>query len=271
MKKISIITPCYNAEDYIAETINSVLNQTGRLSNRFELEYIVCDGGSSDKTVDIIKQYSKQDIILISEPDNGMYDALAKGLRLVTGDICAYINADDYYSPYAFDIVLEIFEKFNVNWVTGLTVSYCSKGYLTNIALPQPYKKELIQCGYYGTKLPFIQQESTFWRSKLNHRIDLNKLAELRYAGDYYLWKQFSETENLAIVMAYLGGFRSRQGQLSQNKKSYYDEMKLIADKPSIKDKISLLNIKLSKYYPFRFKRLLSKYILYDYNIDTWI
>ena len=104
--KLSIITPCYNSENFIEETIESVLSQRGD----FEIEYIIVDGGSTDRTLSIVRKYndwiesgsfpikcSKANITYISERDKGMYDALAKGFKLVTGDIIAYINSDDFY------------------------------------------------------------------------------------------------------------------------------------------------------------------------------
>ncbi|HAJ59018.1 MAG TPA: glycosyl transferase, partial [Cyanobacteria bacterium UBA8543] len=128
LKKFSIITPCFNAEKYIEETVRSVIEQTVILSKKAELEYIICDGNSSDRTVEVvesIKCHYKCDFIkIISEPDLGMYDALSKGLKLASGDIVAYINAGDYYNKHAFDVVLEVIESEKANWLTGYNVFY---------------------------------------------------------------------------------------------------------------------------------------------------
>jgi glycosyltransferase involved in cell wall biosynthesis len=80
LKKISIITPCRNAARFIGETVESVIGQTALFSGRAELEYIVCDGNSSDGTPDIVRSYGNKSIKIVSEPDAGMYDALSKGL-----------------------------------------------------------------------------------------------------------------------------------------------------------------------------------------------
>ena len=95
---ISIITVSYNAQDTIARTIESVLKQT------FEnIEYIIIDGASSDDTVEIAQTYQAvfdntegRSLTIISEPDNGMYDALNKGAKLAHGEIVGQINADDW-------------------------------------------------------------------------------------------------------------------------------------------------------------------------------
>jgi glycosyltransferase involved in cell wall biosynthesis len=168
MNKISIVTPCFNTESCIQETIYSVLEQTAVISKRVELEYIICDGRSTDRTIEIIKQINSPAIELISEPDRGMYDALAKGLKLATGDIVAYINAGDYYHKCAFDIVLDLFEEKKINWLTGYTVLYNEKSYALPLLLPFKYRKRLFDCGMYLGKLPYVQQESTFWSAYLN-------------------------------------------------------------------------------------------------------
>lgn len=89
--KISIITVCYNAEAVIEKTIQSVLNQKYQ-----KLEYILIDGGSNDKTLDIIKKYSKDTRVkYLSEPDEGIYDAMNKGARMATGEYVEFLNAGD--------------------------------------------------------------------------------------------------------------------------------------------------------------------------------
>ena len=88
--KISVVTVCYNAEKTIEATIKSVLNQS-----YCNVEYIIIDGGSTDGTIEIIKKYSDKVTYWISEPDNGIYDAMNKGISMALGDFILFIGSDD--------------------------------------------------------------------------------------------------------------------------------------------------------------------------------
>ncbi len=101
--KVSIITVCFNSEKTITRTLESVLNQTVSC-----FEYIIIDGKSTDRTLDILKSYEEQfngKMKIISEPDNGIYDAMNKGISMASGDIIGIVNSDDYYEPDAIEIM----------------------------------------------------------------------------------------------------------------------------------------------------------------------
>ena len=100
---ISIITVCLNAVETIETTIRSVLQQTYK-----NVEYIVIDGGSTDGTLQIIEKYRNDISILISEKDEGIYDAMNKGIELARGDYIGIINADDWYEKDAVEHVVQI-------------------------------------------------------------------------------------------------------------------------------------------------------------------
>lgn len=110
---VTILTVAFNAEKTIAKTMESVLNQTYS-----DIEYIVIDGASKDKTVEVAKKYQKmfddalgRTLTIISEPDKGMYDGLNKGARLAHGELVGQINADDWYEPDAVEAMVQLFEK----------------------------------------------------------------------------------------------------------------------------------------------------------------
>ncbi len=105
----SIITPCFNSEKTIKRTLESVLNQTCQ-----DYEYIIIDGGSTDKTLNIIKSYKpffKEKLKVVSEKDDGIYDAMNKGIYRAQGEIIGIINSDDYYENNALENILQYYDK----------------------------------------------------------------------------------------------------------------------------------------------------------------
>ena len=104
--KFTIITAVYNGEDTLERAIESVLSQSCP-----DFEYIVVDGGSTDRTVEIIKKYEPQLAKWVSEPDRGMYDAMNKGIAMASGEWVGILNADDWYEPDALEQVAAALEK----------------------------------------------------------------------------------------------------------------------------------------------------------------
>ena len=102
--KFSIITITFNSRQHLAETIESVL-----LQDQTDFEYVIVDGGSTDGTLEIIREYAAADprIRWISEPDDGIADAFNKGLRMARGEIVGILNSDDYYLTWALASVAE--------------------------------------------------------------------------------------------------------------------------------------------------------------------
>lgn len=101
---ISVITVTYNAKSYLEQTMQSVFAQTYP-----NIEYIIIDGGSIDGTLDIIKHHEKKIAFWVSEKDNGIYDAMNKGIRSAKGELIGIINASDYYEP---DAISEIVKEY---------------------------------------------------------------------------------------------------------------------------------------------------------------
>lgn len=104
--KVSIVTPCFNAVATIEETICSVLDQDG-----VDLEYIVCDGGSTDGTAEIIRRYESRLAWWVSERDRGQVDAINQGFTHATGDVLGFLNGDDVLVPGALAKVCAAFTK----------------------------------------------------------------------------------------------------------------------------------------------------------------
>lgn len=205
--KISIITPNFNGGEYLEQTILSVLSQ-----NYPNLEYIIIDGGSTDNSIDIIKKYESQLRYWISEPDNGLYEAVQKGFDKSTGEIMAWINSDDVYHPKAFFTVAEIFNLDGVNWLQGVPSTLDEMGRTIGVSKVKKWSK----LNYYLGSFHWIQQESVFWRRSLWEVSGAKLATEMKYASDLELWIRFFRHEKLFVTNALLAGFRMRsKNQLS--------------------------------------------------------
>ena len=109
MKKISVVTVCYNCEDTIEKTILSVVKQTYS-----SIEYIIVDGLSSDRTVDVVRKHLKDKrIIFISEPDDGLYDAMNKAIDIASGDYIIFMNSGDIFASET--VLSDIIEALDGN------------------------------------------------------------------------------------------------------------------------------------------------------------
>ena len=270
--RFSVITPCLNAAAHIAETAASVLGQSA-LRDGDELEYLVCDGGSTDGTLEVLRRLAAPALRVTSEPDRGMYDALARGLRLATGDVVAYLNAGDFYHPHAFRAIRAFLSaRPDCRWLTGFAVDYAPSGAAVRVVLPFRYRRRLHRCAAYGNFLPFVQQESTFWRRELLERVQLERLAGLRLAGDYYLWRSFAEAAELHVVSAQLGGFRFHEGQKSEDLDAYRAEMRSLADAPGPVDLALMLFDRLLWVAPPLVKKTLNPHALhlFDQRSGRW-
>jgi glycosyltransferase involved in cell wall biosynthesis len=196
----SVITPSYGQGDFIEQTIQSVLSQA-----EVDFEYMVCDGGSSDNTLTILRKYQSH-LRWVSEPDGGQADAVNKGIRNTTGDIIAWINSDDVYYPLALSKVRHIFETFpDVRVIYGKANHIDQAG---NIIRPYPteawnYKRLKEVC--------FICQPATFFRRQLVE--DQGYLdTQLEFCMDYELWLRYGRHENFFYSPEVLAGSRLYPG-----------------------------------------------------------
>lgn len=112
---ISVITVCYNSDKTLRRTLESVAQQDWP-----RVEHIVVDGGSADNTAEILKEFHSQLASVISEPDNGIYDAMNKGVLLAKGDIIGILNSDDIFScPTVLSSVARLFQDDKVDAIFG--------------------------------------------------------------------------------------------------------------------------------------------------------
>ena len=226
VRTFTVITPCLNAEALIARTAESLMNQTAVNAGAVQLQYLVCDGASTDRTVEIVREICGDRAEIRSEKDGGMYEALSGGLQRATGDVVSYLNAGDYYSPHALEVVAEVLsENPGIDWLMGLHVVYNERGQIIRAHIPFRCRRRLLRKGLLYKLTPYgVQQESTFWRREMIGLVDMDTLASFRLAGDTYLWQRFAARSEPAMVETYLGGWTRHEGQLSAVMSEYLAE-----------------------------------------------
>ncbi len=158
MLHVSIVTVCFNSEKTIQQTINSANNQNYKF-----LEHIFIDGQSNDNTVNIIKKNMKSNYLLISEKDDGIYDAMNKGIKLAKGDIILILNSDDiFYDHFTLDNIINTFKrKDDLDLIYGNIIISKNKKIVRNWIVGE-YKKNSFLKGWCPAHPAFVVKKSTY-------------------------------------------------------------------------------------------------------------
>ena len=178
MLKVSIITTTLNSEKNLDKCIRSVINQTYK-----NIEYLIIDGCSSDKTLQIIKKYKKKINFILSEKDRGIWDAMNKGLRHASGDIVCFLNSDDFFYKKSIETVVRYFETQDIDFLFGSVKKYklmygyrpwkikFSFGFYTSHSVGFFIKRtKHLKVGFYNKK--FLSADlDFFYRMIVNHNL----------------------------------------------------------------------------------------------------
>ena len=242
--KVSIITVVYNGIAHLEQTIQSILNQ-----NYENIEYIIIDGGSTDGTVELIRQYEDKIAYWVSEADDGIYDAMNKGIAKATGEIVGLINADDWYEPHAVSTVVDTFATTDAEVVHGSLVivqedgstfvkkvaydlSSLKKGMLLNH--PTVFVKRALYETYGGFNTGYRivadwEKMMTWWMKGVNFIGINDTLAYFRMGGvsSEYLKKSFEEKHSVRQALGQIGLFDGYY--LYDRLKSVFPAQKLLA------------------------------------------
>lgn len=205
--RIALVTPVYNSGKYIEASIQSVLAQ-----NYPELDYFIVDGGSTDGTQEIIRKYEARISGWMSEPDQGMYDALNKGFARTRGEVMGWISATDMLQPGGLLAVGGIFRDLpEVEWISGRPTWFNEEGEQTGTGEPPRVSRMRFLAGANR----YLQQESTYWRRSLWERAGGRVDASRRNAADFELWVRFFRHARLYPADTLVGGFRKHGDSLA--------------------------------------------------------
>jgi glycosyltransferase involved in cell wall biosynthesis len=208
MMKISLITVTYNSDATFQDTINSVNTQ-----NYPDIEYVVVDGASKDNTLNIIKANESKISKWMSEPDKGIYDAMNKGIKMVTGEIVGIINSDDFYhNSTIISSVAKAFEDENVDAVFGDLI-FVDPNNLSKVVRTYSSKN------WYPEKFArgFMPAHPTFFvRRKYYEQFGLFK-TDYKIAADYELLIRFLYVNKLRYKYLPLTMVTMRKGGVSSN------------------------------------------------------
>ena len=201
LKKISIITVCKNSEDTIIYTLNSIKSQTYE-----NIEHIIVDGNSKDNTIDICKSYSHISKIF-SEPDKGVYDAFNKGIKLATGDVIGFLNADDtFYNENSIQDIVNVFFNNETDIVYGNLDYVNEESKVIRNWISKPYEKGLVKKAWMPAHPTFYCKKEVY--DRLGGYNDSFKIA-----GDFELCLRFLEINqvpsfylNKKVVKMLVGG-----------------------------------------------------------------
>ena len=214
LPRMTIVTPVFNGESHIREAIESVLSQ-----NYPELQYIVVDGGSTDRTMQIVNEYRDRISRIISEPDNGMYDAIAKGFDRAKGEILGYLNSDDLFEPGGLIRVGQFFRDNPLAQAVYHEDTVWFDGWrFPNAAQPPRIDRLTMLEGHT------LFQDGVFFRRKAYRAVGgLNRL--MRRAGDWDLWVRLTGSFRFHRGRPHVSCFRVREGQISADMASYHAEL----------------------------------------------
>jgi len=222
--KFTVITPSYHSAPYLNRCIRSVLAQRG---DGIEVEYLVMDGGSTDGSLEILSGYGNSITRVISEPDRGPADAINKGFALATGDIVAWLNADDEYMPGTLARVAEVMAR---NPEAPFCFGHCPIIDESGQEIRKGVTRVKRACYPISSRFTFqcinyISQPAMFFRKSALEKAGPLRL-DLKAAWDYeFLLRLWRQGRGIPISDPPIAAFRWTPGSISgQHFRRQFDE-----------------------------------------------
>ncbi len=206
--KISIITVALNAEEFIGDCIRSVIGQTYG-----DIEYIIVDGASTDGTLGVISRYQQKIARVISEKDQGIYDAMNKGIAAATGEVIGILNADDFFAdPGVLSAVALEFKNEQTDVVYG-NLYFVNRQNTEDIMrrwVSKPFNRMGMEWGWMPAHPTFYARKSCFKNWGV-YKLNLNSSADYELMLRFmYLNKANSKFLNRVMVMMRMGGVSTK-------------------------------------------------------------
>lgn len=196
--KISVVTPSFNQGEFLERTILSIINQ-----GYPNLEYIICDGGSTDCSVDIIKKYEDQLTWWCSEKDKGQTDAINKGMKKATGDICCWINSDDVLLPRALFIVGCYFlDHPEIEFLNGLTIEIDKEDRVMK------FNHIVMNLFFFRHGCYNISQQGMFWKRSLFTKLGFLDDSFHAKMDVEWLIRNYEAKTNIRLLNRHIGAIR---------------------------------------------------------------
>ena len=223
--KISVITPSYNQAQFLERTIKSIIEQ-----DYPNLEYIVCDGGSNDGSVEIIKKYKDKITWWCSEKDKGQSDAINKGFKRATGDIVCWINSDDVLLKGA---LMEYARMYNENPECSVYMAQTMRiddndNILYFHILPKPYPF------LYKNGIIYVPQQSWAWKRDIFDQIGYINIERHACMDIDYILRQLRAGYKFAYSRKTIGAIRVYEGtkssmeDLNDENNIWYKDLKVM-------------------------------------------
>lgn len=259
--KISIVTPSYNQGEFIEETILSVVHQ-----NYPNVEYILIDGSSTDKTMQIVNQYREHFSYVVSEPDKGQSNAINKGFRLATGEIYAWLNSDDRLAPGALYAMALAFYTSEADVVAGICQIYKDgveiEQHLTSHTNGEISLEDVLDLENCWLQGKFFYQPEVMFTRDIWERAGGEVNESLYYSMDYEMWARFAAKGAKLEVIGYpVAQYRMHEQQKTSAIEKYRPE--LLKVRAFLQQKYDITTARQSKL-PTKERRNLKIVVLND-------
>jgi len=231
-----VVTPTLNAERFLEVTLRSIWSQR---SDLIEVDHVIVDGGSRDRTVEIASRFPSR--VIVSTDDQGMYDAVNRGMSIVTGDFVGYINADDEIAPGALSLVAHAFRhNRSVGWLCGRVEYIDERGH--TLGTMRPVRLSLRS--YLGLGWSCIPQQTVWTRRSFFDRVGPFDI-DYKNCGDYDWYARALRLEHPLILRETIGRFRLHADQISLDPEKMARESRMVQERHGRRDTIGFARGKI--------------------------